>query len=119
MGKHVRLLITALTVALLLGSVLTSAAFAQGPYSPYYSVPGYGTGSLSTSIGNSWYFTYFPGAPGYSPFYTQGTLGYSYANPYPFGPLYGYGYSGYGYPYNYGYAQPPMYGFSRPCNCRR
>lgn len=104
MGKHVRLLITALIVALLLGSVLTSAAFAQGPYSLYY-VPGYGTGSLSTSVGESWYFTYYRGAPGYSPLYTPGTLGYSYANPYPFGPLYG---QSFGYPYNYG--------FSRPCN---
>jgi hypothetical protein len=110
MGTQVRLLITALIVALLLGSVLTSAAFAQGPYS--YYVPGYSTGSLSTSFGQSWYFTYYPGAPGYSSFYTPGTLGYSYANPYPLGPLYG-GY-GFGYPYNNSYGQSYGYGFSYP-----
>jgi hypothetical protein len=76
MRRHVRLAITAAIVVLLLGGVLASMAFAQGP---------------------SWYFTYYPGAPGYNPYFTPpGALGYNYA----FSPLSGYASS---YPYNYGY----------------
>jgi hypothetical protein len=110
MRRHVSLAITALVVALLLGAVLTPMASAQAPYIGC-SVPGYSTGSLSTSQGQNWYFTYFPGAPGYSPCFTPGTIDYNYTDGFTF--LYQYGYegfnnfgcsplygSGFGYPYN-------------------
>jgi hypothetical protein len=106
MKKHFGLSIGILIVALLLGAVLTPVASAWGPYGGYF-VPGYGTGSLSTDMGTSWYFTYYPGASGYNPYYNPGASDYNYTGAYS--PSYGYAFN---YPYGYGPSAGYGYGFS-------
>ncbi len=85
---HVRFAVTVLVVVLLLGAWV-SVALAQDPYPPCM-VPGCPTDSLSALTGQSWYFTYSSGAPGYDPYYMPGTLGYGYDGA--CSSLYGYAY---------------------------
>jgi hypothetical protein len=118
MRTHLRLSIGVLIGVLLLGAMLTPVASAWGPYGGYYAVPGYGTGSLSTDTGTSWYFTYYPGAPGYNPYYTPGATNYNYTTAYS--PVYGYALSypyGYGASFGYGYGLSYNYAYNN-CYCR-
>jgi hypothetical protein len=109
MRRYGRLAALALIVAVAFGGVLTSMASAQGPGSGYYGMPAYGTGPQSASAGQSWYFTYSAGAPGYAPCFTPGMLNYNYPNTCT--PPYGYGLS---YPYDY--SASVGYGFVNPYN---
>ncbi len=111
MKRHVLLAVLAFAVILLLGLTLTSVCSAdEPPPSEYYlhesvfngqlgpfTFRTYTGGSFSYVSGvplESWYYSYYPGAPGYNPSLHPGVLDYIYSTA-PFSPFYGYNYSYY------------------------